>query len=176
MSRYHAVLQYQIDEQHGGTGWFLFDLGSTHGTFLNKQQIPPKVYCRVHTGHIFKFGVSSRLFILQGPEEDQEAVSELSVTQLKELKLKRELSIEKLDSQQTNDGNDRASAASVPPSTSNGINWGMSEDAEDENPLAENPFALVDDVQLDENLYLDDPKKTLRGWFEREGYELEYKV
>jgi protein phosphatase 1D len=176
MYRYHAVLQYKADDEQGGNGWFLYDLGSTHGTFLNKQQIPPKVYYRVHTGHIFKFGVSSRLFILQGPEEDQEAVSELSVTQLKELKLKRELSIEKLDSKQSNNDNDRFSTASVAHSTSIGINWGMGEDAEDENPLAENPFALVDDVQLDENLYLDDPKKTLRGWFEREGYELEYKV
>jgi protein phosphatase 1D len=154
----------------------LFDLGSTHGTFLNKQQIPPKVYCRLHTGHVFKFGVSSRLFILQGPEEDQEAVSELSVTQLKEMKLKRELSIDKLDNQHSFNDKCGVSTASVPPSTSSGINWGMGEDAEDENPLAENPFALVDDFQLDETLYLDDPKKTLRGWFEREGYELEYKV
>ncbi|XP_046443057.1 kanadaptin-like isoform X1 [Daphnia pulex] len=176
ISRYHTVLQYKIDDERGDSGWFLFDLGSTHGTFLNKQQIPPKVYCRLHTGHVFKFGVSSRLFILQGPEEDQEAVSELSVTQLKEMKLKRELSIDKLDNQHSFNDKCGVSTASVPPSTSSGINWGMREDAEDENPLAENPFALADDFQLDETLYLDDPKKTLRGWFEREGYELEYKV
>lgn len=175
MIRYHAILQYKIDSEGNEPGWFLFDLGSTHGTFLNKQQIPLKVYCRVRTGHVFRFGVSSRLFILQGPEDDQEAVSELSVTELKELKLKRDLAIEKIDNQIP--VNDKVvSSASVLPSTSNGINWGMGEDAEDENPLAENPFAIADDVQVDENVYLDDPKKTLRGWFEREGYELEYKV
>lgn len=154
----------------------MFDLGSTHGTFLNKQQIPPKVYCRVHTGHVFRFGVSSRLFILQGPEEDQEAISELSVTELKELKLKRELALEKIDCEMSTEDNIGVLSASVPPSTSTGINWGMGEDAEDENPLAENPFSITDDVQVDENVYLDDPKKTLRGWFEREGYELEYRV
>lgn len=147
---------------------------------MNKQQIPPKVYCRVHAGHMFKLGVSTRIFILQGPEEDQEAVSELTVTQLKELKLKRVLSIKHLDDQQSNEEapnhNDFTSAASVLNSSNSGINWGMAEDAEDENPLAENPFAIVEEGQLNENLYLEDPKKTLRGWFEREGYELEYKV
>jgi protein phosphatase 1D len=127
---------------------------------------------------MFKLGVSTRLFILQGPEEDQEAVSELTVTQLKELKLKRMLSIKDLDDQQSNEEaqkhNDFTSAVLM--SSNSGINWGMAEDAEDENPLAENPFAIVEEGQLNENLYLEDPKKTLRGWFEREGYELEYKV
>ncbi|XP_057377447.1 kanadaptin-like isoform X1 [Daphnia carinata] len=176
ISRYHAVLQYKTGSEKDGTGWFLFDLGSTHGTFLNKQQIPAKVYCRVRTGHVFRFGVSSRLFILQGPEEDQEAVSEFSVTELKELKLKREVALEKIDCEMSTTDNILGSSATVPPSTSTGINWGMGEDAEDENPLAENPFSINEDLLLDENIYLEDPKKTLRGWFEREGYELEYKV
>jgi protein phosphatase 1D len=61
-------------------------------------------------------------------------------------------------------------------SSSSGIDWGMGEDAKDENPSAENPFAIVEDNPLHEDVYLDDPKKTLRGWFEREGYELEYKA
>lgn len=70
VSRYHAVLQHGASGPGGesdgpGPGFYLYDLGSTHGTFLNKTRIPPRTYCRVHVGHVLRFGGSTRLFLLQ---------------------------------------------------------------------------------------------------------------
>ena len=61
--------------------------------------------------------------------------------------------------------------------TSEGISWGFAEDAVEEDlpDMSKNPFSLdANSAVKTEDLQLDDPKKTLRGWFEREGYDLEY--
>ena len=39
--------------------------------------------------------------------------------------------------------------------------------------MQKNPF---DELANNESLYIDDPKKALKNWFEREGYELDFKV
>lgn len=72
ISRHHAVLQYR-GRPHGGTpaegvgdtGFYVHDLGSTHGTVVNKNKIPPKTFIRLRVGHVLKFGGSTRLFVLQ---------------------------------------------------------------------------------------------------------------
>ncbi|KAJ3314592.1 Kanadaptin [Boothiomyces sp. JEL0838] len=64
VSRYHAVFQFKDDGK-----CFLYDLGSSHGTFLNKSQIEPKKYIRINVGDMIRFGASSRIYIFQGPEE-----------------------------------------------------------------------------------------------------------
>uniref|UniRef100_A0A182PV95 FHA domain-containing protein n=1 Tax=Anopheles epiroticus TaxID=199890 RepID=A0A182PV95_9DIPT len=182
ISRYHAIFQYRApdkaeqdddDATHRthttiASGWYLFDLNSTHGTFLNKQQIPARTYVRVRVGYMIKLGSSSRTYIFQGPSDDQEPALGLTITEMrehinkqkqlrkdiKEIAKKEKERIEKLKEEQQ------------------GISWGMAEDADEETDLTENPYATSNN----EELFLDDPKKTLRGYFEREGHELEYKV
>lgn len=184
ISRYHAVLQYRpnvvnnddnSDDDSDGDGekadvadqkpkvdkgWYLYDLNSTHGSFVNKMKVPPKTYVRIRVGYMLKFGASTRNYILQGPGFDEEAESELTITEMKELRLKKqqEQQDKLLEEERKRE--------------EEGISWGMAEDAEEETDLSHNPFAATGN----EELFLQDPKKTLRGYFEREGHNLEYKV
>jgi len=78
--------------------------------------------CSVKVGHILKLGLSTCLFLLQGPEQDMEAESELTVTQLKE-KRQAELTareIEELEYQRQEE--ERAKRKE-----DQGIDWGMGE-------------------------------------------------
>ncbi|XP_013011275.1 kanadaptin isoform X2 [Cavia porcellus] len=181
VSRYHAVLQHRApggDEEcdSQGQGFYLYDLGSTHGTFLNKTRIPPRTYCRVHVGHVFRFGGSSRLFILKGPEEDREAESELTVTQLKELRKQQQMLLEKKMLGEDSDEEEMDTTESKGNTSGQdddmGCNWGMGEDAV-EDEAEENPIVL-EFQQEREAFYIKDPKKALQGFFDREGEELEY--
>ncbi|XP_012507867.1 PREDICTED: kanadaptin [Propithecus coquereli] len=181
VSRYHAVLQHRASgpdkecDSHG-PGFYLYDLGSTHGTFLNKTRIPPRTYCRVHVGHVLRFGGSTRLFILQGPEEDREAESELTVTQLKELRKQQQMLEKKMlgedsDEEEEMDTTERNRNTSSQDDEM-GCTWGMGEDAV-EDEAEENPIVL-EFQQEREAFYIKDPKKALQGFFDREGEELEY--
>lgn len=170
ISRYHAVLQYkpkaidgEEEESAKPEGWYIYDLGSTHGTFLNKQRVPPRVFIRIRVGHMLKMGSSTRVYILQGPGEDEEPESELTVTELREQReqqvaaamAERERKLMEAEERERNEG----------------ASWGMGEDADEETDLTHNPYASTNN----EELFFDDPKRTLRGFFEREGLDLEYK-
>ncbi|XP_001601225.2 kanadaptin isoform X1 [Nasonia vitripennis] len=172
ISRYHAVFQYRANgDEKNGKGMYVYDLGSTHGTFWNGNRIRPKVYVRVQGGHMIRFGCSQRKFIVKAPPCDQEEESDLSVTELKEMR-KRELNereeAEKLRLLQE----EEEERLRKEKEENEGIDWGMGEDADEETDLTENPYAQTNN----EELFLDDPKKTLRGWFEREGYDLQYQT
>ena len=81
LSRYHAVLQYrphietstETEQSHNQaltgnpqeSGYYVYDLGSTHGTYINKTQINARCYYRLRIGQMVKFGGSSRMFLLE---------------------------------------------------------------------------------------------------------------
>lgn len=178
VSRFHAVLQYRStpgSEPDEECGFYIYDLGSTHGTFVNKQRISPKTYHRVRVGHVMKFGGSSRLFILQGPDDDQEEESELTVTQIKEARRQRESLQKRMlgdDSDEEDEPTEQGKKEQTGTGEESGCMWGMGEDAiEDENE--ENPIAMEFQEER-EALYLKNPKKALQGFFDREGEELEF--
>lgn len=84
ISRYHAILQYRCQpDNENDKGFYVYDLGSTHGTFWNGNRIKPKVYVRIQGGHILRFGCSQRRYILQAPPGDEEEESPYSLTELK---------------------------------------------------------------------------------------------
>ncbi|KAM6324259.1 kanadaptin [Aegotheles albertisi] len=175
VSRHHAVLQYRgAGGSDPAAGFYVYDLGSTHGTFLNKARVPPRTYCRVRVGHGLRFGGSSRLFLLQGPEEDQESESELTVTQLKALRKQQQAKLEKTmlgeDSDEEDEKEERRSERSQNSDMS--CSWGMGEDAEDDE-VEENPIA-IDFQDVQDAFYMKDPRKALQGFFDREGEELVY--
>lgn len=61
LSRHHAVIQYSKgNSEEFPKGWYLFDLDSTHGTWINKNKVPPKKFHRLHVGYVMKFGGSTR--------------------------------------------------------------------------------------------------------------------
>ncbi|XP_078503623.1 kanadaptin [Lissotriton helveticus] len=181
VSRYHAVLQYRGaagSEEQQDRGFYMYDLGSTHGTFVNKKKIPPKTYCRLRVGHVLKLGGSTRLFILQGPEDDQESESELSVTQLIEARQRQRSLQEKMlgddfDADPPEEEMETAKPESGP-SNDGGCSWGMGDDAmeeEGEEVVEEEPIMEFQEER--EAYYVKDPKKALQGFLDREGEELE---
>ncbi|XP_062228675.1 uncharacterized protein LOC133926668 [Phragmites australis] len=116
ISRFHAVLQFRNDGKA-----FLYDLGSTHGSFINKTQIKKKFYTEIHVGDVIRFGQSSRLYIFQGP-------SELMPPE-KDMQKRRDAKIQQ-------DMLDREASllrAKTQAALAEGISWGMAEDAVEES-------------------------------------------
>ncbi|RCV21251.1 hypothetical protein SETIT_4G124100v2 [Setaria italica] len=115
VSRFHAVLQFRNDGKV-----FLYDLGSTHGSFINKSQVKKKLYTEIHVGDVIRFGQSSRLYIFQGPSElmpPEKDMQKLRDAKIQQDMLDREASVLRAKTQAA---------------LAEGISWGMAEDAIEE--------------------------------------------
>ncbi|XP_016445189.1 uncharacterized protein LOC107770402 [Nicotiana tabacum] len=116
ISRFHAVLQFK-----GSGNAYLYDLGSTHGTFINKNQVEKRIYMELHVGDVLRFGLSSRLYIFQGPTDLMPPEADLK--RIKQSKIREDVQ----------DMEASLLRAKLEASRADGISWGMGEDAIEEN-------------------------------------------
>lgn len=65
VSRIHCVLQYNIKGE-----LFLYDVNTAHGTFLNGSKIESQKYIKLKDLDTFKVGQSSKLFIINGLQQE----------------------------------------------------------------------------------------------------------
>ncbi|CAM9682849.1 unnamed protein product [Ectocarpus fasciculatus] len=148
ISRKHAILQ------HGQKGaLFLFDNGSTHGCSVNKKKIPPKEFHRLHVGDVIKFGESTRLYALEGPEELRPA--EYESDNLRNLRLdagRKQLAakLAKIKAGAAGEGAENGGGDSG----EYGISWGFDEDAVAEEEDEEGDGAEGDDEEVELPDYL----------------------
>ena len=128
VSRQHCVLQ------HSETGEvFLYDLGSTHGTFINKKQLAPREHVALRIGAGVKLGLSSRILTLMG-EVDPARESMVSAKTVAANAAARQEAMEKKAEERAEriaaqTGRSRVSAADLH-ARSDGAGWGMGDDAE----------------------------------------------
>ena len=91
ISRMHAILQFKDTGEA-----YLYDLGSTHGTRINKRNIPGREYIRLNHSDLFKLGESTRLYIYTFDQDEPEGATEEKIsteTQQKESRKERMLKL-----------------------------------------------------------------------------------
>ncbi|KAL0018195.1 hypothetical protein WJX79_010675 [Trebouxia sp. C0005] len=122
ISRLHAVLQFSAAGES-----FLYDAGSAHGSFLNKQRLKAQVHVPVRVGDMIRFGLSTRLYLFNGPEElrPAEGLSKLQKKQLAALEAK-----EKRQAKEA-----QLAKAQMDAARRGGVSWGMAEEAALEEDL-----------------------------------------
>ncbi|XP_071913243.1 uncharacterized protein [Coffea arabica] len=99
---------------------YIYDLGSTHGTFINKNEVKKKAYVELHVGDVIRFGHSSRLYIFQGPTDLMPPEADLKT--IRTAKIRQEMQ----------DMEASLLRAKLEASLADGIAWGMQEDAIEE--------------------------------------------
>ncbi|KAF9290475.1 Kanadaptin [Mortierella alpina] len=156
LSRYHAIVQFKSNGE-----CFIYDLNSSHGTRLNKTKIPPQMHVSLKPGDQLRFGESTRIYLFQTEQEvDQEEEDRKMVASM----IARQ--------NQTKDNSQKQSKEE-----DDGCNWGMQEDAEDDDDMDD---ALMDGSvrrPVDPDAYYrKDPKKALRNYLESKGYSCEFEL
>ncbi|GAB5033991.1 smad fha domain-containing protein [Nannochloropsis oceanica] len=132
ISRVHAVVQFRKkdDTLH------VQDLGSTHGTFVNKQRLPAREWQPLLVGDLLQFGQSTRLYLVTGPEalaRPEVEEEELQAYRVERGKVRawREGRRRRKEEQEGKEGEgERLEEGDE--EGGGGVTWGMAEDAAEE--------------------------------------------
>ncbi|KAJ2794720.1 hypothetical protein H4R20_006131, partial [Coemansia guatemalensis] len=77
ISRYHAVLQFYDDGSMA-----IVDLGSSHGTLVNRKPLAARTPSKVDIGDQIRFGASSRIWVIECSDpQHQEQLTKVSADQ-----------------------------------------------------------------------------------------------
>jgi hypothetical protein len=144
VSRVHCALVHRA-----GGELFIYDLGSTHGTLLNRKPLRARALAPLPIGSVFRLGQSSRLFCVCGP-------AELLPPETEPIRI-----AETAGRTQAARGAAVAAAAPTGPSARAG-GWGQADDAEDDEAAAAAAGA-DESLPLDELLRLADARGLRRN-------------
>ncbi|ETW00010.1 hypothetical protein H310_07452 [Aphanomyces invadans] len=124
VSRTHAALQFD-SKGH----LFVVDLGSTHGTFVNKRRIPATDPVELHVGDVVVFGESTRIYTILGPHDLMP--EEYSSDNLAKLRAKLEARHARRSLQKKKEAEE----------ADHGATWGFREDAVEESDSSDDEAA-----------------------------------
>jgi len=171
VSRYHCMLQWHVQDKT----WKLLDYGSTHGLRINKMKLKPHQYVRCCVGSVIEIGLSTRKYIMVGPESDQLEETKESGFELREKFKKQKRKLEKKmlgESDSDSDGDEDKKKKKE-----EGVNWGFAEDAwDDDNDFGEieatdkKPSFLKTTLNPDA-FYQRDPLKAINHFFTSDAQE-----
>jgi len=169
ISRYHAVIQHSSD------GWaYLYDLNSTYGTKIGKAKVPPRRFVRLKVGSVIKFGESSRLYVLLGPEEFE--TDEMSASKQQQLQQYNQQHLMSQNgtvmSGEEYEAKMRKNVNEDEQEESEGVSWGMGEDAKEFGEFQ--GFEAHELDTSDNAWFMKDPRKILTSWMDQNGFDMTF--
>lgn len=168
VSREHIVVLFH---QHTSQV-FIYDLGSAHGTTVNRKRIPVRELLELRVGDTMVLGASSRMYVLAGPEELRPAEAEfISMKSAMAAKLEKAMAKKSLVKQIKNTAAiAEAKAASLRAQLQGGIDDSMAlEELVSRSDEEYRSFKGWVNYHLDEELFPDAPRfprntALLKGW------------
>lgn len=132
VSRYQAVIQFDKDGDA-----YIYDMGSAHGTRLNKKPIPAREHVCLKPGDQLRFGESTRICIF---DSDKPYDPEAEAEERKQASLRERIAKARGEDPNAQQEDDQ------------GISWGFAEDAEQVEEEEEDDSTEMNAEDIEANL------------------------